>query len=147
MAFVFYKYYMTYKRQIEKIDKNSKLPFTGNLYKKNKNRISFFKFLKLGFISIAFLFIFSITFYIVLLNNKTNAESLNQETVLKQLSKSIILPQEEIEDFQRISNAKDLANQEEFYKDAKNGDYIIVYHSMALIYNFDEKLIKNIKTK
>ena len=31
---------------------------------------------------------------------------------------------------------KDLANQEEFYKDAKNGDYIIVYHSMAFNLQF-----------
>ena len=138
---------MNSKRQIEKIDKNNKLPFTGNLYKKNKNRISFFKILKLGFISIAFLSILSITFYVIMLNNRTNAESLNQGSVLKQLSENLVLPKEEVEDFQRISNAKELANQEDFFKDAKNGDYIIVYHSMALIYDFDKKLIKNIKIR
>ena len=46
----------------------------------------------------------------------------------------------------RVSNAKVLASQNELYKDIKNGDYIIVFKSMILVYDFDSSFIKDIKT-
>ena len=47
----------------------------------------------------------------------------------------------------RISDASSLSSQDIFYKDAKNGEYIIVYDSLALVYDFDDKKIINIRTK
>jgi len=125
---------------------NEKLPLSGNLYKKNKRRISFAKLFKLVFASVAFLSLTFIVIYVVFLNNKTNAESVNQGTVLTQLSKNFVLPEEEVVSMMRVSNAKELSSQDTFYKNVKNGDYIIVYKSMVIIYNFDKNLVENVRT-
>ncbi len=125
---------------------NDKLPFSGNLYKKNQRRISFSKLFRWTFISVFFISIVFAVIYGVFLNNKTSAESINQNTVLNQLSKNLILPKDEIINIMRVSNAKDLEKQDIFYKNVKNGDYVIIYKSMVILYDFDKSLIKNIKT-
>lgn len=137
---------MNSKRQKISESKNEKLPLTGNLYKKNQRRISFFKLFRLAFISVAFLSITFLIVYAVFLNNKTSAESINQNTVLNQLSKNLILPNEEVVEMRRVSDARILSEQEAFYDNVKNGDYIIVYKSMSILYDFDKSLIKKIKT-
>lgn len=122
------------------------LPFSGDLYKKNQRRISVFKLTKVLFLSISFLAVVVIVVYGVFLTNKTNAESITQDTVLTQLSKQIILPDQELLSVKRVFDAKTLASQEDFYKNLKNGDYIIVYKHMVLLYDFDDSIIKNVKT-
>ncbi|MDQ1282166.1 MAG: hypothetical protein QG630_517, partial [Patescibacteria group bacterium] len=46
----------------------------------------------------------------------------------------------------RVSDAKNLSIQDNLYKNVKNGDYIIVYKSMILVYDFDSRFIKDIRT-
>lgn len=114
-------------------------------YKKRKN--SFKRFFKLGFLSVALLAIVGTVIYGIIFGTKTNAESITQDTVLSQLEEHLFLPEVEPISLMRVSNAKELAAQDVFYKDIKNGDYIIVFENLLLIYDFDKSLIKNIKAK
>lgn len=81
------------------------------------------------------------------MGSKTNAESINQEMVLERLGTQFVLPEIEPTKVMRVSDAKELSIQDEFYRNIKNGDYIIVYDNLMLIYSFDQKLIKNVKTR
>ena len=125
---------------------NIKLPLSGNLFERNRKRISSFKFLRLIFISSSSFFIIFIVLYGLINSNKSNAESVTQETIISQLSKSIDLSDDELISVMRISDAKTLSNQDNLYKNVKNGDYIIIYKSMILVYDFDSSFIKNIRT-
>lgn len=128
---------------------NKRMPFRGNLYRKNKRRISFSKLLKLSLITSTFVIILFAVLYGLFLYNKTNAESVNQNVVLKQLSSIINLPEDNnLISVKRISNAKELISQGDLYKNInlENGDYIIIYKDMLIIYNFDKNHIKKIQT-
>ena len=139
---------MVNKRLQQKImkSKNEQLPLKGNLYEKNKRRISFSKTLKLLFLSSVSTLVIIIIIYGFINSSRTNAESITQESVISQLSKQIVLPDEVPSTFLRVSDAQTLASQDDFYKNTKNGDYIIVYSSLALVYDFSDDKIENIKT-
>ncbi len=125
---------------------NTELPLSGNLFEKNKRRISAFKLLKLIFVSTSSFFIIAIILYSIVKSNQSNAESITQDKIVSQLSKIINLPEDGLINIMRVSDAKNLSSQDNLYKDVKNGDYIIVYKSMVLVYNFDSRFIKNIRT-
>lgn len=125
---------------------NKKLSLQGNLYRKNKRRISFSKLFKLSLIFTSFLVIVFITVYAMFLTNHTNAETITQKTILNKLSQTLTLPDQPITSVMRVSNAEELAKENAFYKDVKNGDYIIVFQNMVIIYDFNKGLIKNVKT-
>lgn len=133
------------KSKIIKED-NTELPLSGNLFERNRKRISTFKLLRLIFVSSASIFILFIVLYGVIKSNRTNAESITQDTVISQLSKTISLPDDGLISIMRVSDAKTLSTQDNLYKNVKNGDYIIVFKSMVLVYDFDSRFIKNIKT-
>ncbi|MEN9338639.1 MAG: hypothetical protein RI945_364 [Candidatus Parcubacteria bacterium] len=138
---------MVNRQQRQKMEKhNEALPLSGNLFEKNKRRISLFKLTKMAFLSIFSLVIVFVVIYGFVISNKTSAESITQDTVLSELAKHIILPEEELVNLMRVQDAKNLVKQDVFYKNVKNGDYIIVYPSMVFVYNFDDNLIKNVKT-
>lgn len=135
------------EKQIKIIKKeNTELPLSGNLFERNRKRISAFKLLRLIFVSSTSVFILFIILYGVIKSNKTNAESITQDTVISQLSKTISLPDNELISIMRVSDAKSLSIQDNLYKNVKNGDYIIVFKSMVLVYDFDSRFIKNVKT-
>ena len=136
---------MPTKKKITKKE-NTELPLSGNLFERNKKRISVFKLLRLIFVSSSFIFIVFIVLYSVIKSNKSNAESITQDTVISQLSKTISLPDNGLISIMRVSDAKTLSIQDSLYKNIKNGDYIIVYKSMVLVYDFDSRFIKDIKT-
>ncbi len=131
----------------DNIKNNNSLPLSGNLFKKNKRRISFAKLFKLGFLFASFIMITLSILYVISTNNKSAAESINQELVLSELRKSIILPENIPNNMFRVSDSKVLSTQNDFYTNVKNGDYIIVYEEIQLIYDFENKLIKKIKTR
>ncbi|MDQ1281826.1 MAG: hypothetical protein QG630_177, partial [Patescibacteria group bacterium] len=84
---------------------NTKLPLSGNLFERNRKRISSFKLLRLIFVfSSSFLIIF-IILYGVIKSNKTNAGSITQEKIVSQLSKTINLPNEGLISVMRVSDA------------------------------------------
>lgn len=130
----------------KKVEKETANDFSSsNLPKKNKKLFKF-KIVKTALISIFSIFILFSVIYGLAISNKTRAESITQDVVLNDLSKQIILPNETPVKIIRIQEVKNLIKQDSFYKDAENGDYIIVFEKMAIIYNFDKKLIKNVKT-
>ncbi len=125
---------------------NEHLPLSGNLYEKNQRRISFSKSFKLFFLSFISLMVVVIVIYGFVNSSRTKAESVTQDSVISQLSKRINLPNEIPHTFLRVSDAKTLASQQEFYRSVKNGDYIIVFSSIALVYDFTEDKIENVMT-
>lgn len=138
---------MVNRQQRQTMEKhNEVLPLSGNLFEKNKRRISFFKLTKMMFLSAFSVVIVFVVIYGFIVSSKTNAESITQDTVLEQLSKQIILPEGDLANMMRVQDAKNLIKQDIFYANVDNGDYIIVFSNLVLIYDFDKKLIKNIKT-
>ena len=135
----------TTKNKITKKE-NPQLPLSGNLFERNRKRISAFKLLRLVFVSSSFVFLVIVVLYGVIKSSRTNAESITQDTVISQLSKSIDLPDNGLVSIMRVSDAKTLSNQDSLYKNVKNGDYIIVFKTMILVYDFDSRFIKDIKT-
>jgi hypothetical protein len=125
---------------------NTKLPLSGNLFERNRKRISSFKLLRLIFVFSSSFFIIFIILYSIINSNRSNAESITQDKIISQLSKTINLPNEGLISVMRVSDAKSLSIQDNLYKNVKNGDYIIVYKSMILVYDFDSRFIKDIKT-
>ena len=125
---------------------NEHLPLSGNMYEKNQRRISFSRSFKIMFLSIISGLIVIIVIFGYINSARTKAESITQEDVIYQLSKEIVLPDEVPTTFLRVSDAKTLTLQDEFYKNVQNGDYIIVYSSLALVYNFSDNKIENVKT-
>ena len=138
---------MLNKKTQQIIDReNEHLPLSGNLYEKNQRRISLSRSFKVMFLSIVSGLVVVIVIFGYINSTKTKAESVTQENVISQLSKQISLPNETPVTFLRVSDAKSLSLQDEFYKNVQNGDYIIVYSSMALVYDFSNNKIENVKT-
>ncbi|MFO0743979.1 MAG: hypothetical protein U0469_02950 [Candidatus Paceibacterota bacterium] len=138
---------MLNKKTQQIIDReNEHLPLSGNLYEKNQRRISLSRSFKVMFLSIVSGLVVVIVIFGYINSAKTKAESVTQENVISQLSKQISLPNEAPVTFLRVSDAKNLSLQDEFYKNVQNGDYIIVYSSMALVYDFSNNKIENVKT-
>jgi hypothetical protein len=138
---------MLNKKTQQIIDReNEHLPLSGNLYEKNQRRISLSRSFKVMFLSIVSGLVVVIVIFGYINSAKTKAESVTQENVISQLSKQISLPNETPVTFLRVSDAKSLSLQDEFYKNVQNGDYIIVYSSMALVYDFSNNKIENVKT-
>lgn len=138
---------MLNKKTQQIIDReNEHLPLSGNLYEKNQRRISLSRSFKVMFLSIVSGLVVVIVIFGYINSAKTKAESVTQENVISQLSKQISLPSEAPVTFLRVSDAKNLSLQDEFYKNVQNGDYIIVYRSMALVYDFSNNKIENVKT-
>jgi hypothetical protein len=129
---------------------NLPLPLTGDLYKENKRRISFAKLTRLLFLSTAsFIIIISLfTGAITLYSNTSKAETVSQDSIVSALGKNMILPEDNtLIEVRRISDADNLKTQNDFYKNAKDGDYIIVYQSISILYDYYHNTIKNVVTK
>jgi hypothetical protein len=71
-------------------------------------------------------------------------KSFGQKEVLENLSKIMILPDEDISMFAKVNDPEQIIRQSEMYKGIKKGDYIIVYPSLALV--FDSQSNKVVKT-
>lgn len=124
---------------------DSSLKTTDTFVLKNNKKPLFRIIVKVFFVFLSFILLAFIVLYGIFLVKKTNAESITQKTILTQISKSINLP----DDFKyilRVSDNKDLELEDTLYKGINIGDYIIVYSSMVIVYDFDKNFIKNIKT-
>ena len=71
---------MVNRQQRQTMEKyNEALPLSGNLFEKNKRRISFFKLTKMMFLSTSSLIIVFVIIYGFIVSSKTNAESITQD--------------------------------------------------------------------
>jgi len=146
------------KRENKKIIKNSdsinisnlSLPLSGNLYKKNHQRISYAKFFRLLFLSTTGLIILISIFsgIITLYSNQSRAETVSRDLIIFTLAKNIVLPESvTLETIIRVANSDQLRNQNDFYKNVNDGDYIIVYKDLSIIYDYYHNQIKNVLTR
>lgn len=73
---------------------------------------------------------------------------LTQEDVMKSLASIINLPKEDISIFAKVKDPATLEKESNFYQGIKRGDYIVVYPSLAVIYDAEqEKIIRSMPLK
>ena len=64
-------------------------------------------------------------------------------SLLKKIGEHIVLPDEEEVTFAKVKDPKALQDQSSFYKGIEKGDYIVLYPSLAVIYNLQKDIIVN----
>jgi beta-lactamase regulating signal transducer with metallopeptidase domain len=73
---------------------------------------------------------------------------LTQEDVMKSLASIINLPKEDMSIFAKVKDPATLEKESSFYQGIKRGDYIVVYPSLAVIYDAEqEKIIRSMPLK
>lgn len=147
MAFNF-KIFMVNKNTKQNNKNNLNIEESIDFSNKKRNFKKKINFKKIKIISLFLVLLFIIVvsiFSFISISNKKNS-IITQDSILLDLKKYINLPETEPVNFMRVSDAKTLSSQDKFYKNVNNGDYIIVYENMAIIYNFKAKRIINIKT-
>lgn len=70
-----------------------------------------------------------------------NEVVISKSEIVSRVAKLTQLPDEEPEKVVRVQDGEDLKKQNEFYKDVKEGDYIIVYSTMAIVYDLRNNVI------
>lgn len=64
-----------------------------------------------------------------------NEVVISKSEIVSRVAKLTPLPAESPDDVVRVEDEMDLKKQNEFYKDVKEGDYILMYREMAVIYD------------
>jgi hypothetical protein len=89
-----------------------------------------------GFLAASYFFI-SKTF--------ANEVVVSQSEIVARVSKLTMLPVEAPYEVVRVQDEEDLRKQNPFYKDIKEGDYILIYKDMAVIYDLRNNKILGIR--
>lgn len=79
-------------------------------------------------------------------NLKQSAQSTsNSKVLIEKVSRLILLPQNELPSIATINNVVLLQKQSSFYKDARNGDMLLIYFQAkkAFIYDPEQNIIVN----
>jgi hypothetical protein len=74
-----------------------------------------------------------------------NEVVVSKSEIVSRVSILVALPNEEPYEIVRVQDEADLQKQNPFYKDIQEGDYILVYKDMAVIYDLRNNVIKGIK--
>jgi hypothetical protein len=74
-----------------------------------------------------------------------NEVIVSQSEIVARVNKLTMLPVEDPYEIVRVQDEEDLRKQNSFYKDVKEGDYILVYKDMAVIYDLRDNTIVAIK--
>lgn len=79
---------------------------------------------------------------------KLETKILSQEDVVNSLGNIINLPKEDMRVFAKVKDPISLEKESSFYAGVKRGDYIVVYPSLAVIYDAEqEKIIRSMPLK
>jgi hypothetical protein len=70
----------------------------------------------------------------------TSQDSSNYD-LIKKISKQVDLPKEDIKIFMKVKDENSLQLESDFYKDVKKDDYVIIYPSLAIIYDANKDLV------
>ncbi len=117
-------------------NKNIKL----NKLHKRKRHISWGKLLALSVVFLIFIFgvyrlaVSSYDYYRGESSNKT----LTEKEIVSRISEHMIVPKEEIVMMIKVKDSDLMRKEGAFYKDVQKGDYVVVYPSLAVIYNQKE---------
>lgn len=74
-----------------------------------------------------------------------NEVVVSQSEIVARVAKLTTLPQESPYEIVRVQDEEDLKKQNAFYKDIKEGDYILIYKDMAVIYDLRANTIVAMK--
>lgn len=83
--------------------------------------------------------------YLFISRTFANEVVVSQSEIIARVGKLTSLPQEEPYEIVRVQDDEDLKKQNVFYKDIKEGDYIIMYKDMAVIFDLRNNTIINMK--
>jgi hypothetical protein len=102
---------------------------------------SAFKILSVAFISFGLLY----ASYFFIGKTFANEVIVSQSEIIARVSKLTPLPSEVPYEVVRVQDETDLRKQNVFYKDIKEGDYILIYRDLAVIYDLRDNVIVGIK--
>ncbi len=74
-----------------------------------------------------------------------NEVVVSQSEIIARVAKLTYLPEGDPYEIVRVQDGEDLKKQNPFYKDIKEGDYILMYKEMAVIYDLRNNTIVNMK--
>ncbi len=80
-------------------------------------------------------------------NEAVPAASDEGVSLLDKVNQHILLPHDQKPDVSTIENAEDLKKQETFYEYAQNGDALVKFNSLEIIYNPVADVIVNVRTR
>ena len=80
--------------------------------------------------------------YLAIGHSLANEVVISQSEIVARAGKLIKLPSGEPKEMVRVQDPDDLRKQSEFFKDVKEGDYILMYDDEAVIYDLlDDKIV------
>ncbi len=121
-----------------------------NKAQKRKRHISWSRLI--AFSIIFFIFIFGVyklamtgvTYY----NGENKNKTLSEKEIISRISTHMVMPKEEISMMIKVKDSELLKKESAFYKDVQKGDYVVVYPSLALIYNQKEdKVVRSMELR
>lgn len=69
-------------------------------------------------------------------------------SLLNKIGEQVKLPKEEIKMFLKVKNPDSLKGESDFYKDIQKDNYVVIYPSLAIIYDANQnKVIKTVILK
>lgn len=74
-----------------------------------------------------------------------NEVVISKSEIIARVAKLTSLPHEEPHDIVRVQDPEDLKKQNDFYKDVEEGDYILMYTNLAVIYNLKTDQVVAVK--
>jgi len=85
---------------------------------------------------------------LIAINNKSPEwNGINKDNLIENVRRHVELPNGNPEQVFRIQDAKAIKSEGEFYKDAEDGDWVIIYNSKAVIYDGRKDVIRNVVEK
>ena len=102
---------------------------------------SAFKVLSVAFVSFGLLY----ASYFFISKTFANEVVVSQSEIIARVSKLTSLPSEAPYEVVRVQDETDLRKQNPFYKDIKEGEYILIYRDLAVIYDLRDNVIVGIK--
>jgi hypothetical protein len=96
-------------------------------------------------VSVVFISVLGYSSYFFISKTFANEVIVSQSEIVARVAKLTTLPDEAPYDIVRVQDETDLRKQNDFYKDIKEGDYILVYKNMAVIYDLRNNQILAIK--
>lgn len=102
---------------------------------------SSFKILVTAFVATSMLY----GSYLYIGKTFANEVVVSQSEIVARVGKLTSLPAEDPYEIVRVQDEEDLRKQNPFYKDVKEGQYILVYKNLAVIYDLRNNIIVGIK--
>lgn len=83
--------------------------------------------------------------YVFIGKSFANEVVISQSEIVARVGRLVTLPQEEPKKVVRVEDPENLRKQGEFFKDIKEGDYILMYPNLAVIYDLRNNRIVSVK--